>query len=275
MPELPEMEAWRRQLNDPASASPIAKAGPAHIATLKTFDPPLDELVGRRFTGAERRGKRLLFPTQDGELVLLIHLMTSGRLKMLDAGAAAPKQPAFALEFVGGSKLILTENARRKQAGVWLFTPEQAAAELEHLGPEALGIGADELREIVRGDSRRLHALLRDQRLIAGIGRSWSNEILHAAKLSPYALSTELSDEEVDRLAAATNEELERGLALRERGATDAKTYRIHHKLGEPCDVCGTPIAQVDFESHTIYYCPTCQTGGRTLKDRRMSRLLR
>ena len=275
MPELPEMEAWRRQLNDPVSAFPIAKAGPAHIATLKTFDPPLDELVGRQFRGVERRGKRLLFPTQDGELVLLVHLMTSGRLKTLKAGEAAPKQPAFALEFVGGSKLILTENARRKQAGVWLYTPEQAEAELAHLGPEALGITADELRVILHSDSRRLHALLREQKLIAGIGRSWSNEILHEAKLSPYALSKDLSDEEVERLAAAMNEELARGLALRERGASDAKTYRIHHKLGEPCDVCGTPIAQVDFESMTIYYCPTCQTGGRTLKDRRMSRLLR
>jgi formamidopyrimidine-DNA glycosylase len=275
MPELPEMEAWRRQLNDPVSAFPIAKAGPAHIATLKTFDPPLDQLVGKQLAGAERRGKRLLFPTADGELVLLIHLMTSGRLKLLQPGGSAPKQPAFALAFVGGSKLILTENARRKQAGVWLYTPEQAEHELEHLGPEALGLDAAQLTEIIRSDSRRLHALLRDQKLIAGIGRSWSNEILHAAKLSPYALSKELTDEEIERLADAMNSELARGLALRERGATDAKTYRIHHKLGEPCDVCGTPIAQVDFESHTIYYCPTCQTGGRTLKDRRMSRLLR
>jgi formamidopyrimidine-DNA glycosylase len=275
MPELPEMEAWRRQLDDLVSAYPIAKAGPAHIATLKTFDPPLDQLAGKQFTGVERRGKRLLFPTADGELVLLIHLMTSGRLKLLQPGDSAPKQPAFALAFVGGSKLILTENARRKQAGVWLYTPEQAEHELQHLGPEALGLDQHQLTEIVRSDSRRLHALLRDQKLIAGIGRSWSNEILHAAKLSPYALSKELTDEEIERLADAMNSELARGLALRERGATDAKTYRIHHKLGEPCDVCGTPIAQVDFESHTIYYCSTCQTGGRTLKDRRMSRLLR
>jgi formamidopyrimidine-DNA glycosylase len=275
MPELPEMEAWRRQLNDPVSAFPIAKAGPAHIATLKTFDPPLDQLVGRQFSGALRRGKRLLFPTRDGELVLLVHLMTSGRLKTLKSGEAAPKQPAFALEFAGGSKLILTENARRKQAGVWLYTPEQAAAELEHLGPEALGLTVEQVADVVRSDSRRLHALLRDQRLIAGIGRSWSNEILHEAKLSPYALSKELTDEEIERLAKAINSELERGLELRERGASDAKAYRIHRKLGEACDVCGTPIAQVDFESHTIFYCPACQTGGRTLKDRRMSRLLR
>jgi formamidopyrimidine-DNA glycosylase len=207
--------------------------------------------------------------------VLLIHLMTSGRIKTLKAGEAAPKQPAFALEFVGGSKLILTENARRKQAGVWLYTPEQAAQELDHLGPEALGLDATRLKEILQSDSRRLHALLRDQRLIAGIGRSWANEILHAAKLSPYALSKDLDDEEIARLATAMNDELARGLALREQGASDAKTYRIHHKLGEPCDVCGTPIAQVDFESHTIFYCPHCQTGDRVLKDRRLSRLLR
>jgi formamidopyrimidine-DNA glycosylase len=275
MPELPEMEAWRRQLADPVSAFPIAKAGPAHIATLKTFDPPLDALEGRRLRGAERRGKRLLFPTDDGELVLLVHLMTSGRLKSLQAGDKSPKAPAFALEFVGGSKLILTENARRKRAGVWLLTPEQADAELEHLGPEALGIDAAQLGAILRGDSRRLHSLLRDQKALAGIGRAWANEILHAAKLSPYALSTDLSDEEVARLATAINDELARGLELRERGSSDEKTYRVHRKLGEPCFVCGTPLAQVDFEEHTIFYCPTCQTGGRVLKDRRLSRLLR
>ena len=275
MPELPEMEAWRRQLNDPVSAFPIAKAGPAHIATLKTFDPPFDALEGRHFSGAERRGKRLLFPTDDGELVLLVHLMTAGRLKSLRAGEKGPKTPAFALEFQGGSKLVLTENARKKRAGVWLLTPDAAEAELAHLGPEALGLGPERLGEIVHGESRRLHALLRDQRLVAGIGRAWANEILHAAKLSPYALSGELDDEEVERLAAAVDSELERGLELREAGASDEKTYRVHRRLGEPCHVCGTPIAQVDFEEHTIFYCPVCQTGGRVLKDRRLSRLLR
>ena len=275
MPELPETEAWRRQLNDPVSAFPIAQAGPAHIATLKTFDPPLDALEGRQFRGVERRGKRLLFPTADDELVLLVHLMTAGRLRSLRAGEKGPKTPAFALEFQGGSKLVLTENARKKRAGVWLLTPDAAEAELAHLGPEALGLGPARLGEIVHGESRRLHALLRDQRLVAGIGRAWANEILHSAKLSPYALSGELDDEEVERLAAAVDSELERGLELREAGASDEKTYRVHRRLGEPCHVCGTPIAQVDFEEHTIFYCPACQTGGRVLKDRRLSRLLR
>jgi formamidopyrimidine-DNA glycosylase len=275
MPELPEMEAWRRQLNDPVSAFPIAKAGPAHVATLKTFDPPLSVLDGRRLAGAERRAKRLLFPTEDGELVVLLHLMTAGRLKYLLAGDKGPKVPAFQLEFQGGGKLVLTEAGSKKRAGVWLLTPEAAEAELAHLGPEALGLGADRLEEIVHNESRRLHSLLRDQKLIAGIGRAWANEILHHAKLSPYARSTELSREEVERLAASIDEELSRGLELRERGANDKKTYRVHDKLNEPCYVCATPLARVDFEEHTIYYCPECQTGGRVLKDRRLSRLLR
>ncbi|HVP75173.1 MAG TPA: DNA-formamidopyrimidine glycosylase family protein [Gaiellaceae bacterium] len=275
MPELPEMEAWRRALNDPVSASPIARAGPAHIATLKTFDPALAALEGRRFRGAERRGKRLLFPTDDGELVLVVHLMTAGRLRMLRAGEAGPKTPAFRLEFGDGSKLVLTEAGKKKRAGVWLLTPEAAEAELAHLGPEALGLDAAALAEIMRREARRLHPLLRDQRAIAGIGRAWANEILHAAKLSPYALSTDLSDDEVARLADAMSTELARGLELREQGVADERTYRVHNRLGQPCHVCATPLAQIDFEEHTVYYCPSCQTGGRVLKDRRLSRLLR
>src|SRR5215216_2572077 len=269
------MEAWRRQLDDPVSAFPIAKAGPAHIATLKTFDPPLKALEGRRLAGAERRAKRLLFPTEEGEIVLLVHLMTAGRLKYLRYGERGPKTPAFRLVFEGGSQLVLTEAGAKKRAGVWLLTPEEAENELAHLGPEALGIGAERLAEICADESRRLHSMLRDQRVIAGIGRAWANEILHHAKLSPYELTRDVSSGEVERLAEAIDSELARGLELRERGANDKKTYRVHNKLGEPCHVCGTPIAQVDFEEHTIFYCPTCQTEGRVLKDRRLSRLLR
>src|SRR5215207_5121426 len=275
MPEFPEMEAWRRQLDDAVSAFPITKAGPAHIATLKTYDPPLKALEGLRFVGVERRGKRLLFPTDDGELVLLVHLMTAGRLKYLRAGETGPKTPAFRLEFEGGPQLVLTEAGAKKRAGVWLLTPEQAEAELEHLGPEAYGIGAERLAEICSGESRRLHSLLRDQRALAGIGRAWANEILHNARLSPYALSTDLTQDEIERLVTAIDAELERGLELREQGANDKRAYRVHRKLAEPCHVCGMPIAQVDFEEHTIFYCPNCQTGGRVLKDRRLSRLLR
>ena len=275
MPELPEMEAWRRQLNDPVSAFPIEKAGPAHVATLKTFDPPLATLDGRRFAGAERRAKRLMFPTADGELVLLVHLMTAGRLKYLLAGEKGPKTPALQITFEGGARLVLTEAGSKKRAGVWLLTPEVAEAELEHLGPEALGLGEERLGEILASEPRRLHSLLRDQRIISGIGRAWANEILHTAKLSPFAPAQGLSPEQVSQLAAAIDSELERGLELRERGAKDAQVYRVHKKLHEPCHVCGTSIERVDFEEHTIFYCPQCQTSGRLLKDRRLSRLLR
>jgi formamidopyrimidine-DNA glycosylase len=275
VPEYPEMEAWRRQLNDPVSAFPIAKAGPAHIATLKTYDPPLSTLEGRRLEGVERRAKRLLLPTDDGELILLVHLMTAGRLKHLRAGETGPKTPAFRLEFEGGSQLVLTEAGAKKRAGVWLLTPEAVDAELAHLGPEAFGLGPERLAEICASESRRLHSLLRDQRVIAGIGRAWANEILHRAGLSPYLLTQDLTEEQVGQLSEAIDSELARGLELRERGANDKRTYRVHRKLGEPCYVCETPIARVDFEEHTIFYCPTCQTGGRILKDRRLSRLLR
>ncbi len=264
-----------RALDEPVRAFPVEQAGPAHVATLKTFDPPLRALEGRRLAGAERRAKRLLFPTEDGELVLLVHLMAAGRLRYLLAGEEAPKTPAFRLRFQGGAQLVLTEPGAKKRAGVWLLTPEDAERELEHLGPEALGIGPQRLGEILARDRRRLHSLLRDQRALAGIGRAWANEILHAARLSPYALSQDVTPEEAERLAEAIESELERGLELRERGAKDAKVYRVHGKLGQPCHVCGTPIARVDFEEHTIFYCPECQTAGRVLKDRRLSRLLR
>ena len=275
MPELPEVEALRRALDDPVHAFPIAKAGPAHVATLKTFDPPLSTLEGRRLAGAERRAKRLLFPTDDGELVVLVHLMAAGRLRYLRPGERAPKAPAFRLAFADGAALVLTEAGAKKRAGVWLLAPDAAQAELAHLGPEALGIGADRLGEILAGESRRLHALLRDQRALAGIGRAWANEILHLARLSPFALSTQLERDDVARLAAAIDTELARGIELRLRGASDARVYRVHDRLGDPCHVCGTPIARVDYEEHTVFYCPRCQTGGRVLKDRRLSRLLR
>jgi formamidopyrimidine-DNA glycosylase len=275
MPELPEVEALRRSLDAPAARSRIAKAGPGHIATVKTFEPPLSALDGRRFAGVGRRGKHILFPTDDGELVLHIHLMSAGRLAYLDGDGKRPKTPAFQLAFEDGGALVLTEPGAKKRARVGLYRPEVLEAELDHLGPEADEIEADELAEILGREGRRLHAFLRDQRELAGIGRAWANEILHRARLSPYALSTELTGEEIERLARTIRETLAEGVELRLAGTPDKKAYRVHNRLGEPCPQCGTPIARVDFDEHTIYYCPECQTGGRVLKDRRLSRLLR
>jgi formamidopyrimidine-DNA glycosylase len=275
VPELPEVEAWVRALDGPVAAAPVERAGPGHVATVKTIDPPLRELEGRRFAGARRRGKNLLFPTDDGELVLRVHLMSAGRLRYLEPGGKGPKTPAFRLRFVGGAELILTEAGKKKRAGVWLLRPATLEAELAHLGPDALEVDAEALGAILRGESRRLHALLRDQRALTGIGRAHANEILLRARLSPFKVSTDLDDAVVERLAAAIHDDLGRALELRERGKGDKDVYLVHNRLGEPCPQCGTPLARVDYEEHTVYYCPSCQTGGRILKDRRLSRLLR
>jgi formamidopyrimidine-DNA glycosylase len=275
VPELPEVEAWVRELDPLVSFAPIDIAGPAHVATLKTIDPPLSALEGRRLAGARRRGKNLLFPSEDGELVLRVHLMTAGRLRFLHPGTKGPKSPMFRVRFAGGGELVLTEAGKKKRAGVWLTTPAQVDADLAHLGPDALELSPAALGVILKRERRQLHPLLRDQRVLTGIGRAHANEILHRAQLSPFKLSADLTPAEVERLATALREDLTRALELREQGKGDKDVYRVHDKLGEPCPVCGTPIARVDYEEHTVYYCPTCQTGGKTLKDRRLSRLLR
>ena len=275
MPELPEVEAWVRELDPLVARAPVARAGPAHIATVKTFDPPLSSLAGRRLEGARRRGKNLLFPTGDGELVLRVHLMSAGRLRYHPPGAKTPKTPMFRLTFEDGGELVLTEAGKKRRAGVWLLTPAALEAELAHLGPDALGLGPESLGSILGRERRQLHPLLRDQRAIAGIGRAHANEILWLAQLSPFKLSTDLSAAEVERLAAAIEDDLVRALALREAGKGDRDVYRIHGHFGEPCPLGHDTLRRVAFEEHTITYCPTCQTGGKELKDRRLSRLLR
>ena len=211
VPELPEVEAWVRALDPPVLGAPVARAGPAHIATLKTFDPPLRDARGpaarRRARGA---ASDLLFPTDDGELVLRIHLMSAGRIRYLPPGAKGPKTPAFRLALRGRRRSSCSPRpARRSAPASGSTTPEQLEAELAHLGPDALGLGAGAAAtRSSRGDNRRLHSLLRDQRALAGIGRAHANEILHRAQLSPFALSSQLDDEEIERLAPAIDEDL-------------------------------------------------------------------
>jgi formamidopyrimidine-DNA glycosylase len=275
MPELPEVEAWVRELDPLVARAPVESARPGHDATLKTFDPPPSALEGRSFAGSRRRGKNLLFPTADGELVLRVPLMSAGRLRYLPAAAKGPAKPMVRVRFEDGGELLLTEAGKKKRAGVWLVTPAQLDEELAHLGPDALELGAEALTEILTRERRQLHPLLRDQRALAGIGRAHANEILWEARLSPFRLSTDLADDEAATLGAAIRDDLERALELRLAGKGDAQVYRIHGHFGDPCPRCGETLRRVDFEEHTITYCPACQTGGRILKDRRLSRLLR
>jgi formamidopyrimidine-DNA glycosylase len=237
------------------------------MVTMKTFDPPLDSLAGLTINGVSRRGKMPV--VEVGDLVLLIHLMSAGRLQLFDKRASLrDKASRLLVRIAGGDReLRLREFGTQQRAWAKLMPAEDLDSDdaVATLGPEAYPVPPiEELAELIR-QPRHLHPLLRDQRVIAGIGRAWANEILHSAKLSPYARSADLSDEEIARLATAMNDELARGLALREAGTGDERTYRVHKKLGQPCHVCGTPIAHVDFEEHTIFYCPECQTGGNVL----------
>ena len=279
MPELPELEAFVVAQREALIAEPIAAVPVAHFATLKTIDPPLASLVGQRFTAVGRRAKRLLFTASGGD-TLMVHLMSAGRLAV---GAKRLKTAMLVVEFESGPELMMSESGHKRRAGVWLLRPGALAAELAHIGPEPLdpAFTAAVLRETLEAHPHQLHALLRDQRAIAGIGRAFANEILHAAMLSPYQRSATLSDEELGRLHAAitgvVGAAVERLVPLSGTGLTTKadRGYAIHDRLGQPCPRCGETIRQVSFDEHTVFYCPSCQTGGRILADRRLSRLLR
>jgi formamidopyrimidine-DNA glycosylase len=279
MPELPELEAFVRAQRERLCAEPIESVPVAHFATLKTIDPPMSSLAGQRFAQVRRRAKRLLFETEDGP-VLMVHLMSAGRLAV---GPSHPKSSVLVVRFTDGTELALSEPGRKRRAGAWLLSPQAVEAELAHLGPEPLDPGFDTaaLRRALEEHPHRLHAFLRDQRAIAGIGRAYANEILHAARLSPYAMGTGLTDEELERLHSAIvgtlGEATERLVGQSGKGLAGkaARGYAVHDRLGQQCPRCGNEIRQVSFDEHTIYYCPTCQTDGRVLADRRLSRLLR
>jgi formamidopyrimidine-DNA glycosylase len=279
MPELPELEALVRAQRERLCSSPIESVPVAHFATVKTIDPPIASLAGGRFVDVRRRAKRLLFDTDSGA-VLMLHLMSAGRLSV---GDARPRSAVLAVAFTDGVQLAMSEPGKKRRAGAWLLAPQAVEAELAHLGPEPLDpeFTVDALRRALAEHPHQLHAFLRDQRAIAGIGRAYANEILHAAQLSPYARSATLSDEELIRFHAAITsllaDAVERLVPLSGAGLATkaARGYAVHDRAGEECPRCGNEIRFVSFDEHTLYYCPTCQTDGRVLADRRLSRLLR
>ncbi len=285
MPELPELEALARAFDAPLRTAPVAGTPTAHFAVLKTFQPPLAGLAGRSFSGARRRGKYLLFDVED-RTTLLVHLMSAGRIGYHPPDAKQPKAAGAALRvaFADGGSLVATEGGTKKRMRVGLYTAEGLAEPLDGLGPEPLDddFDRDALDAVLDADARRLHPLLRDQRAIAGIGRAFANEILHAARLSPFALSDRLDDEARDRLLTAIRETLGHALAVCEQRMgprlppkNDARPLLIHRHEGEPCPRCGETLRFVDYEEHRVVYCPHCQTDGRLLADRRLSRLLK
>jgi formamidopyrimidine-DNA glycosylase len=281
MPELPEVEITARRIGSALTGAVVESVLAPGINALKTFDPPLSAVEGRAVAGVSRRGKLFLVEFE-GELTLLIHLMSAGRLQLFDTRASLRDRTSRLLVRLSeGRELRLREFGTRQRAWVKLLRAGEVEAEetLASLGPEAWP-DPPPLRELL-DQPRPLYALLRDQHVIAGIGRSWVDEILHAARLSPFKRGSELSDEEADALRDAVVGELGRALAVYEETIALPipdklpMPLRVHRHNGEPCPRCGEKLEAVFYEDYVMCYCPQCQTEGKVLKDRRLSRLLK
>jgi formamidopyrimidine-DNA glycosylase len=287
MPELPEVEITARLLNSALAGTQIESAKAPGINALKTFDPPLSALEGMRVSAVRRRGKHLIVEADRGGgdatgLALLIHLMSAGRLQLYDKPAGPRDRTSRLLVgFEDGRELRLREFGSKQAAWVKLLRADELEQEdsLATLGPEAWP-QPPELRPLLDAP-RPLHTLLRDQRVIAGIGRSWVDEILWRAKLSPYKRGADLDEQEAQRLRDATVETLGDAIAHYEQAVSLPipdklpMPLQVHRHEGEPCPRCAATLQAVHFEDYVIAYCPVCQTEGRILKDRRLSRLLR
>ncbi len=281
MPELPEVEITARRLDEALRGAPIESALAPGINALKTFDPSLSDLVGQTVSGVRRRGKHLVVDVGD-ELTLLVHLMSAGRLQLFDRHAAPRERSSRLLIRVdGGRELRLREFGTRQAAWVKLLAADRLEEDeaLSGLGPEAWPNppALDGLLDV----ARPLHGVLRDQHVIAGIGRSWVDEILWTSRLSPFKRGDDLSADELRTLREAIIETLGGALEHYERVVKLPIPDKlplplsVHRHQGDPCPRCDTTLQAVHFEDYVIAYCPTCQTSGRVLKDRRLSRLLK
>lgn len=286
VPELPEMEITARRLAEALPGETIESILTPGLNVLKTFDPPLSALDGARIADVRRRGKLLLLEAataSHGPLTLLVHLMSAGRLMVYDKrGSMRDKTSRVLIRLPGERELRLREFGTKQAAWVKLLTLDGLEAEpaLKSLGPEAWPDPPADLRELL-SVPRPLHSLLRDQQVIAGIGRTWVDEILHAAKLSPFKRGDDLSEREAKALREAMVGELQRVLDVYEEKVAlplpekFPKPTKVHAHQGEPCPRCETVLEAVFYEDYVMSYCPHCQTEGRILKDRRLSRLLK
>jgi formamidopyrimidine-DNA glycosylase len=281
MPELPEVEITARLIGAAAAGARVESALAPGINALRTYDPPLAAIEGLQITGIRRRGKLFVVELED-ELSLLIHLMSAGRLQLFDTRASLrDRSSRLLVRWDDGRELRLREFGTKQAAWVKLLRACELEAEdtLATLGPDAWP-DPPPLEDMLDAP-RPLYALLRDQRVIAGIGRSWVDEILHTAKLSPFKRGSELDAQEADQLRAATIGRLGDAIAYYEEHMglpipdKLPMPLTIHRRNGEPCPRCGDRLEAVFYEDYVMSYCPTCQTDGKLLKDRRLSRLLK
>lgn len=283
MPELPEVEALAHFLREHAVGRPITRVDVVSLAVLKTFDPPMTGLTGRTVDDARRYGKHLCLVA--GDLHFVVHLARAGWLRWADELAVVPPRPGkgpIALRMhLGGPGFDLTEAGTKKGLAAWLVRDPQDVPGIARLGPDALGVDAEELAALLAARPGRLKSVLTDQTVLAGIGNAYSDEILHRARLSPYATANKLDSASVERLAAAMREVLTDAVdrsvgqeAARLKGEKRSG-LQVHARTGLPCPVCGDTVREVSFADKAFQYCPTCQTKGKPLSDRRMDRLLK
>jgi formamidopyrimidine-DNA glycosylase len=287
VPELPEIEALVDHLRRHAVGLTVGRVDVGALSVLKTFDPPVNALHGQVVTGARRWGKYL--GLEAGGLSLIAHLSRAGWLRWSDKLAAAPLRPGkgpIALRVHLGRPgeapgFDLTEAGTQKRLAVWLVDDPQLVPGIAALGPDALDLSPEDLAGVLAGNTGRIKTVITDQKVIAGIGNAYSDEILHVAKISPFATAGKLSGEQLtalhDSMISVLTDAVGRSVG---QGAATLKGekrsgLRVHARTGLPCPVCGDTVREVSFADKSFQYCPTCQTGGKVLADRRMSRLLK
>jgi formamidopyrimidine-DNA glycosylase len=285
MPELPEVEALADFLRERAAGHTVDRVDVSAISALKTYDPPVSALHGRKITGAGRHGKFLDIHV-DGDLHLVIHLARAGWLHYRDSLGTTPLKPgkgpiALRVRLDDGSGFDLTEAGTQKKLAAYLVTDPGLVPGIAKLGPDARAATPEQFAARIRSRRGQLKGVLTDQSVLAGVGNAYSDEILHAAKLSPFAISDKLADEAMARLYEATQAVLTDAVT-RSVGQQAAKLkgekrsgLAVHARTGLPCPVCGDTVREVSFHDSSLQYCPTCQTGGKPLADRRLSRLVR
>jgi formamidopyrimidine-DNA glycosylase len=283
MPELPDIEVYLDALRPRAVEQPLNRVRLIKPFLLRTFDPPISEAEGRTVRGMRRLGKRIVFEL-DGDLFLVLHLMIAGRLHWKPVGAKPPgKIGLAAFDFPNGT-LTLTEAGSKRRASLHVVRGEAELAGHNPGGLEVLDADAEEFRRVVRRENHTLKRALTDPRLFSGIGNAYSDEILHRGRLSPLTLTGRMSDADVDRLFAATKQTLREWLQRQRTEAGDGWPEKVtafrpdmavHGKFGKPCPVCGTAVQRIVYADNETNYCPRCQTGGKVLADRSLSRLLK
>ncbi|SCE71552.1 formamidopyrimidine-DNA glycosylase [Micromonospora viridifaciens] len=286
MPELPEVEALAGYLRERAVGRCVERVEVAAISALKTYDPPPSAVSGRAVVGAGRYGK-FLDVRFDGGLHLVVHLARAGWLHYREAfPSAAPLRPgkgpvALRVRLDDGSGFDLTEAGTQKKLAAYLVTDPAQVPGVAKLGPDAVGVDLATFTERIRSRRGQVKGVLTDQAVLAGVGNAYSDEILHAAKLSPFALTDRLTDDQLAALHGATRavlgDAVRRSMGQRAAELKGEKRsgLKVHARTGLPCPVCGDTVREVSFADSSLQYCPTCQTGGRPLADRRLSRLVR